>query len=378
MRVGFDARWYNDSGVGVYVAELVRAVGASPRDFEFIVYEDPRNRIPGLEALAVERIPVQAPKYSVAEQFELTRRARLDELDVFHSPFFIVPVGVRCPVVVTVYDLIPFLFPMYPWPKEWMVKLGYRIAARRARHILVPSQNTARDIRMILRVPDERISSIHIAARSGFEADGGTGELERLKEKHAVRPPYVVVSSARNWRTKNLESALKALEIARRQSGLEFQTVVYGPSDGLDALGPEERWQTINLRRAGYVESGDLAMLFRNAHAFIMPSLYEGFGLPVLEAMSCGCPVIASNVGAVTEVAGDGAQLFHPLDIDGMARATVTLLCNPEALRRWKVSALMRAKHFSWSKTALQTISVYHRTLASRSKSRKKSSEECA
>src|SRR5262249_10525299 len=154
---------------------------------------------------------------------------------------------------------------------------------------------------------------------------------------------------------------------AGRQSEINFQTAVYGPSDGLRFLSSdsETRRQTINLRPTGYVEAGELAMLFRNAHAFILPSLYEGFGLPVLEAMSCCWPVVASKAGSIAEVAGDGAQLFDPFDVDGMGGAVAKLLRNPEEPRRWKLAGLMRAKHFSWSQAALQTISVYHRTQVS-------------
>src|SRR5262245_32956242 len=236
MRVGFDARWYNDSGVGVYVLELVRALAASARDFDLIVYEDPRNPLPDMEGAGCERVPLHSPKYSFAGQFELRQRARRDKIDVFHSPFYAAPLILSCPMVVTVHDLIPFLFPIYPWPKQWLVKMGYRMAARRARHILAVSRNTATDVRNILGVPEGRISTIHNAVQSCFKPEGDEQELQRLKKEYGVRPPYVVAASARNWRTKNLRSALRALEAARRQSGIEFQSVVYGPIDGLQAL----------------------------------------------------------------------------------------------------------------------------------------------
>jgi glycosyltransferase involved in cell wall biosynthesis len=362
MRVGFDARWYNDSGVGAYVAGLLRAMAAADRKFELLVYEDPQNQVPGLNGLPVVRAPVRAPKYSLSEQWELGRRARQDKLDLFHSPVHVVPMSPGCPVVVTMHDLIPFRFRIYPWPKHSMVKLGYRMAARRARHIIADSENTAKDIREILRVSQERVTAVHIAASKDFTGLGPGDELRRLQEKYGVHPPYVVTASARNWRTKNLESALQALEMAQAQTGMEFQTVVYGPENGLQALGGEERWPSLNVRRLGYVAAADLAMFFRHAHAFVMPSLYEGFGLPILEAMSCGCAVVTSNAGSLAEVAGEGAQIFAPLDVSGMAQAVAGLLRSPEELQRWRVSALRRAADFSWDKAASQTISVYHQT----------------
>ncbi|HEY6308109.1 MAG TPA: glycosyltransferase family 1 protein [Candidatus Angelobacter sp.] len=362
MRVAFDARWYNDSGVGTHVAGLLRAMAAADRDFELVVYEHANNPIPALDGLSIIRVPVRSPKYSSSGQNELRRRAREDRLDLFHSPFYPAPFVLPCPVVVTIHDLIPFRFQLYPWPKQWMVKTGYRTAVRRARHIIAVSQHTADDIKSMLGVTPERVTVIHNAvAADCFHRETRRGELEYLRERYGVHPPYALAASARNWRTKNLESALQALEIARSQGVAKFQPVVYGPGEGLDALNAEQRWPLLNLRRTGYVAAADLAALFRHAQVFVMPSLYEGFGLPVLEAMSCGCAVVTSNAGSLPEIAGKGARMFEPFDVAGMAGAIARLLCNPEELHRSRVSALVRAADFSWDKAARETISVYHR-----------------
>jgi glycosyltransferase involved in cell wall biosynthesis len=279
-------------------------------------------------------------------------------LDLFHSPFYVAP-RLECPVIVTFHDLIPFLFPIYSWPKQQTVKAGYRAAARRAAHIIADSRHTVNDIQKILGVAAERITPVHLAAAcETFHYRAAEGELERLQQKLGVCQPYVVVASARNWRTKNLAGALQTLAMARKQAGIEFQTVVYGPQEGLKAVNKDARWQ--NLKRCGFTNAEDLAALFRHAHAFIMPSLYEGFGLPLVEAMSCGCPVITSNRGSLPEVAGAGAQCFDPLDIPAMANALVELLRSPGELGPRKTNALNRAADFSWNKTALDTMRVYH------------------
>src|SRR5215472_4678371 len=272
MRVGFDARWHNDSGVGIHVAQLLRALAAIPGEIELVVYEDPKKPVGALDGLSVTRVAISAAKYSIAEQLALRGHIRQDRLDLFHSPFYIVPLAMACPVVVTFHDLIPFLFRIYSWPKREMVKMGYRAAARRAQHVNSVSGNTARDIRNILSVPEERITVVHNAAAACFQPTQGQGDLDILRSKFGVHPPYVVAASARNWRTKNLEGALRALEKARTQSGINFQTAVYGPQEGIDALNGRDRWQGLNLRLLGYVDAADLAMLFRHAHAFIMPS----------------------------------------------------------------------------------------------------------
>jgi glycosyltransferase involved in cell wall biosynthesis len=358
IRVGFDARWYNDSGVGSYVAGLTTALVRA--GCELVVYIDAKNPVPKLGGLAAESVSIRSGRYSPLASLEFRHRAKQDKLDLFHSPFYIAP-RLECPVIITVHDLIPFLFPIYPWVKQRMVQVGYRSAARRAAHIIADSRQTTHDIERILRVVPERITPVHLAAASEiFHSCAAGGELQGLRNKFRLSQPYVVVASARNWRTKNLERALKALAMARSEAGAEFQTVVYGPPEGLEAVADGGLLQQLNICRAGYVEAEELAALFRNAHAFVMPSLYEGFGLPLVEAMACGCPVITSDRGSLPEIAGNGAQCFNPADIAGMAAALRELLRGPKELAKRKADALMRADDFSWDKTAQATMTVYH------------------
>ena len=358
MRVGFDARWYNASGVGTYVAGLLPALIRAGCDV--VVYFDPENPVPEIDSGKIKTVPIRSGKYSPLASVEFRRRAKQDKLDVFHSPFYIVP-RLECPVVVTIHDLIPFLIPIYPWPKSTMVRAGYREAALRSAHIIADSEHTSSDIQKILGVPDERITAIHLAAAGEhFHACSEAGELQKLQNKFGLSLPYILAASASNWRTKNLESALRVAQTARDQADFEFCTVVYGPPEGITALGPNQSRKKLSMIRAGYVSKSDLGALFRHAHAFLMPSLYEGFGLPLVEAMSCGCPVIASNCGSLPEVAGDGAQCFDPCDIQAMANALAALLCSPEELKRRRAKALKRAADFSWDKAARATLSVYH------------------
>ncbi|HEY6249775.1 MAG TPA: glycosyltransferase family 1 protein, partial [Candidatus Angelobacter sp.] len=365
MRVGFDARWYNDSGVGTYVAELLKALTSIPpgsgatterQQLELVVYEDPANPVPGLEN-KVERIPLAAPKYSFRSQTALNRRCALDRLDVFHSPFYPIPLRMSCPVVVTIHDLIPFLFPINTWAKQFMVKSGYRIAARRCSRIIAVSQHTANDITRILRARPEKIAVVHNAVASeAFHPNGSSGESAHLADRYGIHPPYAVVGSTRNWRTKNLGSALRALALAQGYSGMSFQTVVCGSPDGFQAVGGPDAWKQLNLVQTGHLPAAELGRMFRHAHLSVMAPLYEGFGLAILEAMACGCAVITSNGGSLPEVVGAAAQKFDPFDVTGMARAATTLLSNPAELKVWQERAVQRAADFSWTKAARETV----------------------
>jgi glycosyltransferase involved in cell wall biosynthesis len=356
MRVGFDARWYNNSGVGTYVAELLRAMAAAPRTFELVVYESPNNPVPRLSGRSLVRIAVQSPRYSIGEQWELRRRAREDNLSVFHSPFYAAPIMLGCPLVVTIHDLIPFLFRISSWPKQQIVKTGYQIATRRAAHVIADSENTAADVGRILGIPSTRVTAVPLAARACFQPLAEAGELDRLRRAYGIQPPYIVVSSARNWRTKNLASALSALEVAKK-AGCKFMTVICGPQS--KELNSEKQWPTLNACCTGFIPDSDVAALFRHAAAYVTASLYEGFGLPVIEAMACGCAVISSNGGSLAEVAGDGAQVFSPYDVTGMGGAIVRLLTVSEEQSHWKRAALRRSQNFSWSGTAAATMTIY-------------------
>lgn len=357
MRVGFDARWYNKSGVGSYIVGLLPALCRA--GCELVVYIDPRNPVPGLDRFSVQIVPVSSGRYSPLATLEFRRRVKHDKLDLFHCPFYAAPL-LRCPVVVTVHDLIPFLFPIYSWPKQKIVQAGYRTMIKRAAHLIADSHCTATDLQRILGVTPDRISTVYLAAdRDVFQPCGTTDDDKRLEQEFSINKPFVVVSNARNWRIKNLESALQSLAITQKEANVTFQTVMYGSHNGLKALSSDLA-SKLNLHNLGYVESKDLAALFRHAHAFVMPSLYEGFGLPLVEAMSCGCPVIASDRGSLPEIAGAGAQCFGAFDVQAMAKALVLLLRSPDELQQKRSEALRRAADFSWDKAAQETISVYH------------------
>lgn len=363
MRIGFDARWYNDSGVGNYVVGLLQAFAECAHDIHIVAYESPNHPIPGLDQLAITRVRIHSPKYSVQEQVELSYRCRHDRLDVFHSPFYLVPFAAACPVITTIHDLIPFLFTINSRPKQWIVKMGYRASVLRASRIIAVSGTTAKDLRRLLGVPVDKISVVHNASSSEyFHARATSDELTYLCRKYGLMPPFVVVSNPHNWRTKNVGAAFEVLTSVKAAVGNCFQTAVYG--SGPNVYGPAGGQVCTDVIQMGFISSEDLGILFRHAQVFLLTSLYEGFGLPLVEAMSCGCPVVTSNAGSLAEVAGDGAWTFDPMNVSGMAGAVATLLRDADERERWRARAIARASNFSWRKAAEQTVAVYRQVAA--------------
>jgi glycosyltransferase involved in cell wall biosynthesis len=170
--------------------------------------------------------------------------------------------------------------------------------------------------------------------------------------------------SAKNWKTKNLPTVLEALSICRQQLQSNFQIVVTGPSEGFCEAQRERGTKIENVVLTEFVSTADLSKLYRGAQVFLIGSKYEGFGLPLLEAMSCGCAVISSNGGSLPEVAGSGAIVVEAGDAPGMARSVARLLSDPEERRQQQARSMQRAADFSWENTARQTLAVYREVAA--------------
>lgn len=360
MKIGFDGRWYDQCGVGNYVSGLLQAIRDVKNDIEIILYEDPRNPLEHIEGDRIRKVPFRARRYSLQEQLELAQRCRADGLDVFHAPFYVAPWLAPCPVVVTIHDLIPFLFDIYNLPKRQMIRLGYRLAAKKAARVIVVSKTTGQDLCRILRVPEEKTRVIHRSLASHcFHPHRENGEDQYLFARYGIRRPYVMALSAKNWRTKNLATVLKALSVCRRQSQSRFQTVIVGYPEGFHEASRQIAIEEGDVILPGFVPTCDLAKLYRCAEVFLMGSIYEGFGLPMLEAMSCGCAVVSSKAGSLSEVAGEGAVLVDPRDHVRMAETVSQLLNDAAELSRLKARALKRAADFSAEEEAKQTLSVY-------------------
>lgn len=358
MRIGFDGRWYNQSGVGSYVLHLLRELALLDQsEHEFIIYESPDNQVP-VEGSRIRKVAVTSGKYSPAAQLELALRCRRDRLHVFHAPFYIIPFLACCPVVVTIHDLIPFLFPIYGRAHLELVKFGYRCAVRRSDQIVSVSQTTANDLYSILGVSPERISVVHNGVQHDiFRPGHDPKELEYLRQKYGLVQPYVLTLSASNWHTKNLDTALMAIKGAQQIAGVGFQTVVAGPPQGLHATGLASAID--NLKVLGFVDSADLPMLYRHARVFVSVSRYEGFGLPLLEAMASGSAAVTSTGGSLPEIAADAVACYHVDDAQGMASEIATLLCDPHYHQSRVARSVQRAAEFSYQRTALRMLSVY-------------------
>lgn len=363
MRIGFDARWYNDSGVGTYVSGLLKALAQLSSDFEIVMLEDPRRPVPVKSTASLRRVLCSTPRYSIAEQFALPSVCRRERIDLLHEPFYVAPLWSPCPTVVTFHDLASFHFPIYGAVKRCVIQTGYRAAARRAAAVITCSRYSAHDIHSTLNVDLNRIHTTYYGVDSSIYSSTRTERDGAVLSRHGIRNPYVLLLGARNWRLKNFESAFRALARCRSQLDLKFQIVFCGVQDALREPAVSSVANPLHPCAVGAVSALDLAALYRNAVVFLFPSRFEGFGLPVVEAMSSGCPVVCSNAAALSEVAGDGALTVDPDDLPAMSNAVALLLTDDSARESWKARALSRASNFTFDRTARDTLNVYRRVL---------------
>jgi len=369
MRIGFDARYIQDRyhGIGRYAFELLSAcVAQAPAD-RFIVFWDPRlanSRFPLTELLGAPNvIPVQVrlPLFGPFDQIVLPFLARRHRLDLLHVPYVGVPLAVPCPLVLTIYDLIFERYPAYmpqPWARGYY-NLLTRGGLLRARGVLVPSVATAQDLLGYYRV-DPRVVRVTLPAAGPAFGPPSTAQIAAARARYDLPAKFILVVAARRPH-KNVEIVVEALYQLRER--IPHTLVLVGRHDARfpDPLetSPAAARLAGRIKEIGPVAEEDMSAVYGAAAACICPSLIEGFGLPVLEALACGVPTASSGRTSLAEVAGDAALLFDPTDVQSLTAALIPLL-GDEALRRTlRERGLARASAFSWAHTATATLGLY-------------------
>ncbi len=286
---------------------------------------------------------------------------RIYHVDIFHGTNYCVPVFAPCPTVVTIHDLS--LFTQSHTHEAENVKRGKRrmpLMARRASMIIAPSEWTKREIVERLRISPEKIRVIYEAARPTMKT--ASAELCRsVLDKHQLRRPFLLYVGTIEPR-KNLPALIRAYDELLRTTPHRPQLALCGGRgwlcDEVFKLVEELKLQD-QVRFTGYVEDADLPALYSAAEAFIYPSLYEGFGLPPLEAMACGAPVITSNVSSLPEVVGEAGLTHDPNDHRALTRMIAKLLGDEATRQHFRQEGLKQAARFSWERAARETQFVY-------------------
>ena len=372
--IALDARKWTDFGIGTYVRCLVAELEKleSPHELLLLMHSDSLAQSVDLPS-EVRRVVVEARSYSLRELVLFGGEVRRTEADLYHAPHYPLPLHLPAPTVVTVHDLIHLLFPQFlPTGPRGLLARAYarwmlRSSTRRARRIITPSQSTANDLQSHLRVPAEKIRVIPNGVHSSFARSHPEAEvLQTLTELQVSQPFVLFVANPKPH--KNFDRLLEAY--ALWQSAESSRQLAPPRLVCVGARGAE-REKLINLfaddpntQILGYVDDSTLAHLYAACEMFVFPSIYEGFGLPVLEAMAAGAPVITSTTSSLPEVAGDAALLVDPGDATALARAMQQLHADPNLRAELQRRGRRRAADHSWGAAAAATLAVYDEVLA--------------
>lgn len=302
--------------------------------------------------------------YTLRGHLSLPLRMLVDKLDVFHATTSLdVPLASPCPLVVTFHDLLlkvaPEFLPSIPASVYFNV-VNWR-AVSSASKIITVSVFTAKELVSLYPWSEAKVSTVYSGIGQAFRPVGDQAVLGRMRKKYGLRNPYCLYIGTYK-RHKNLETLVKAYGQLPRKILLQWDLVLVGKEDGrfpevprlLRELGIEPR-----VIRLKFVEEEDLPALYSGADVFVLPSLYEGFGFPLLEAMACGVPVVAARISSLNEV-GQGAALWvDPLDASQMAAAIEQVLSQPDLRLSLRAKGLARAGAFSWLDTAERVLEIY-------------------
>jgi glycosyltransferase involved in cell wall biosynthesis len=365
MRVGIDISVLSNLRTGVenYTLKLIEGLSQVDPLNHYTLFsrtDDTNFTLPANFSFKTRRSLLNRPLW---RQVVLPRFAVSHKVEVFHSPIMSFPVMGNFRRVVTIHDLLwtkitrPGDIATYLRHRFWLRNI-FRFSDR----IIAVSRNTKNDILNLMPDVDAgKIAVIHEAAGEEYKVVDDAEKINMTRERYKIDGPFILTVSLMR-RRKNMHRLISAYSILRKEHKIDAKLVIVGKRTSVhnDLL---KQCHELDLAEdvifTGYIPTADLVHIYNAADLFVYPSLNEGFGIPVLEAMACGTPVVTSNTSALPEVAGDAAILVNPYDVEELAHAMHGVLHDEELKQTLTEKGLERAKMFSWEKTARETIEVY-------------------
>jgi len=374
LRVGIEAKvlTVRAGGIGRYAMQLVQALlavsTATPSGVEFVLFTGPQTSRPFLSLSPGLYREYGSPVQSSVWRALYTTPAGIvrQGIDVFHGLDHVglPPFSKRSKYVVTIYDVIPLLFPQtFSLRHRLVVRAALARVCKQADVVIVLSQATKEDLLQHCRLSEDRVVVIPAACDARFSPAVDQARLSYVRLKYGLPPLYMLFLGTLNPR-KNVTTLLQAFaQFHHTQRVAPVVHLVIAGASEWRTPGMDRTLQRLGLEHVvhfpGFLDEEDLPDLYRGALLFVLPSIYEGFGLPVLEAMGCGVPVVTSNVASLPEVAGDAAVLVDPYDAEGMAAALTEVVHNETLRRVLQCKGIAQAQKFSWATAAQRTLDLY-------------------
>jgi glycosyltransferase involved in cell wall biosynthesis len=375
MRIGISTSVIQrgQTGIAQHVFALLRAMKPHCEQNQFVLFvmeEDTRQFGYLSDSMKLVTVPEEyrPPVRNILwHQTALPIMAREQRLDVLHIPSYRRLLWRRpCPLVGTIHDLAPFhVSGKYDWKRMFYGRVVAKRLARRQDQLIAISENTRHDLKTFFGISMERITVVYNGIDHERFFPGSKEQAQVLVKHHlGLNQPFFLYVARLEHPGKNHVRLIEAFDKFKMETGSDWQLVFAGSDwHGSEAIHSRIRKSPFgsDIQSLKFVPNEILPDLYRAAAVFVYPSLYEGFGLPPLEAMACGCPVISSTRGSLGEVLGKAAAIVQPEDVHSIYKELFNLATSEELRKQFRSAGLMQAQKFNWKRTAEQTLDVYRR-----------------
>jgi glycosyltransferase involved in cell wall biosynthesis len=363
MRIGLDVRKYFDFGIGTYIQNLLDGLDAHV-GIDAVLFAGPKDAGELQRKHKGKVVVNRSPKYSLGELLTVARQANNARVDVFHCPHYTLPLGVKARKVVTIHDVIHLSFrEHFSLAQRAYARMMVRHACRASDAVIADSDFTKTQLLQMIDVKPEKVRTIHLGVREEFREVRSEKELAGFRSTYKIKSPYLLYTGSLKPH-KNIPVLLEAFGMLCSEHDVQLAFAGERPSQY-----PELAELLIRHRIAarvielGRIDQRDLVTAYKGARGVVLPSLHEGFGFPVVEAMAAGVPVIAAHAGAIPEVAGDAGLLFDPTSAAELYHQLARLLSDSALASQLIARGKERSMKFTWEDCVSKTIEVYHSVL---------------
>lgn len=373
IRIGIDCRELErgtQTGIGRYLINFINFANSQKGTHRLILYGNQKTSFAGIISDVDYRI---VPEKNTIwwDQITLANLLYKDKIDIFFSPYYKCPLFSPCPVVITIHDLF---FLRYMGKNRLfydnLIRFMGRLYAFKARSIITISEYSKKEIIRSFRINPGKISVIYNGVSNEYQQVKDVSIITKTRSKYGIRDNYILYVG--NFKPhKNVEAIIKAYNNLSEDMKSQFQLVLAGKKG--DTIGQlQERISRLSLENrvifTGFINEEDMPALYSGASLFVMPSIYEGFGFPALEAMACGVPVTVSDRASLPEVVADAGVIINPEDIDALTEAMLKILGNTALREDMMLRGLNRAKLFTLDKTSSRILQILEEIAGERKK----------
>jgi glycosyltransferase involved in cell wall biosynthesis len=357
MHIVLDARKYFDYGIGTYIQNLIQKIGTYC-DLTILLVPEDADRI--ILSPSIEKIRNASGKYSLGELRSIAKDANTLKADVFHAPHYTTPFGLKMPCVTTIHDILHVRGKEYfSFSKRLYARTIISHACRASAAIIVDSEFTKQELLDMFHVNETQVHVIHLGVSSIYSAKYSEKSIREFRNKHHLTKPTILyVGSLKPH--KNVEVLIRAFAHMKQRSDLQLAF------SGESITRTNSLWKLIkehdNIKdviEIGQISRRELALAYHAASVVVLPSLYEGFGFSVLEAMAAGTPAIGSRAGSIPEIMGDGGILFDPHSVEDLTCTLEKVLNDTEYRSTIIKKGYKNVERFSWDMCAEQTFRIY-------------------